>query len=352
MAFCPNCGTPNTEQAAKCVSCGFELAPAQKAKFKGTIMMGQAVQAPQQPPQAGQQAAPPQSSSPAPSPSSPAAPSGQAGPRNMAFEKTMLGPMGGSVQVPPLAAPPPAADPRAELGRAATVEGPAPQFTPPPQSSASGAPAAAAGGYGAASTGAGYATGGVGGGAAAGYGGGGGGYDGDDGAPPAALPKPNTGKILAIGCAVVLVMSCLIGGVMYFMAKKQLSALMGSAQDETATLAWRGTLSQALGQVSALCASNCEGAANYFHPSVQAALLGQAKQLTPERLAKLVDPAQSPAAMLNTTDDGAIATNLGLDPQLCVRIAGGNAKVVGCSVPNPSGPADMRIVHLSGLESL
>src|SRR5690349_9058947 len=34
MAFCPNCGTPNTDQAAKCVSCAFELAPAQKAKFK------------------------------------------------------------------------------------------------------------------------------------------------------------------------------------------------------------------------------------------------------------------------------------------------------------------------------
>ncbi len=36
MAFCPNCGTPNTDQAEKCVSCSFDLAPkAQKAKFKG-----------------------------------------------------------------------------------------------------------------------------------------------------------------------------------------------------------------------------------------------------------------------------------------------------------------------------
>src|ERR1700710_1908032 len=40
MAFCPNCGTPNTDQAEKCVACGFELiVPKQKAKFKGTIMM-------------------------------------------------------------------------------------------------------------------------------------------------------------------------------------------------------------------------------------------------------------------------------------------------------------------------
>jgi hypothetical protein len=69
-------------------------------------------------------------------------------------------------------------------------------------------------------------------------------------------------------------------------------------------------------------------------------------------LQKLVDPSQSEGAMLNATDDGSLATNLGLDPQLCVRIASGAAKVIGCSVPNPSGPADMRIVHLSGLDSL
>lgn len=343
MAFCPNCGTPNTDQAAKCVSCAFELAPAQKAKFKGTIMMSP-VQANQAPP--GQPAATPQ---PTPPPNAPAptAPAAQGSARNMAFEKTMLGPMAG---VPPLSAPP-APDPRADLARAATVEGPAPQFTPPaasaggsapaPVASASGTPAASMGGGG-------YA--GVGYGEAGGYGGGNsGGYD--DGAPPT-LPKANTGKILAIGCAVVLVMSCAIGGIMFFMAKKQLSAMFGSGQDESATLAWRGTLSQALTQVSALCATSCEGAANYFHPSVQPALLVQAKELTSARLQKLVDPAQSEAAMLNATDDGAIATNLGLDPQLCVRIAGGNAKVVGCSVPNPAGQADMRIVHLSGLESL
>ena len=81
-------------------------------------------------------------------------------------------------------------------------------------------------------------------------------------------------------------------------------------------------------------------------------MLGQAKELTPPRLQKLVDPTQSEAAMLNNTDDGSLATNLGLDPQLCVRIASGNAKAIGCSVPNTSGSADMRIVHLSGLDSL
>ncbi len=342
MAFCPNCGTPNTDQAVKCVSCAFELAPAQKAKFKGTIMMSpaQANQAPQ-----GQPAAAPQQPAPPPSGPAPSAPAAQGVGRNMAFEKTMLGPMAG---VPPLSAPP-APDARAELARAATVEGPAPQFTPPAASVGNPVAAAPASGTPSVSMGGGYS--GTGYGEAGGYGGGGnsGGYD--DGAPPT-LPKANTGKILAIGCAVVLVMTCVIGGIMYFMAKKQIAAIMGSGQDETATLAWRGTLSQALTQVSALCATSSEGAANYYHPSVQPTLLGQAKELTSPRLQKLVDPTQSEAAMLNATDDGAIASSLGLDPQVCVRIASGDAKVVGCSVPNPAGQADMRIVLLSGLESL
>ncbi len=339
MAFCPNCGTPNTDQAAKCVSCAFELAPAQKAKFKGTIMMS-GVQVPQGP----QAPAAPAAPSPAPAAPPAGAPAPAASPqgssRNMAFEKTMMGPMAGAS---PISAPP--ADARDDLARAATVEGPAPQFTPPPAatggaaaSSAASAPAAAAGaGY--AGTGYGSTTGNFGGG-------------GDDGAPPM-LPKPNTGKVLAIGCAVVLVMTCLIVGVMYFMARKQISAILGSAEqaDDTA-VAWRGTLSQALTQVSALCASNCDSAATYFHPNVQATLLGQAQQLTPARLQRLVDPTQSEAAMLNTTDDGSLATNLGLDPQLCVLISSGNAKAIGCSVPNPNGAADMRIVHLSGLDTL
>lgn len=45
MAFCPECGKPNADQAIKCSSCGKELPQAAKsggAKFKGTILMSSA----------------------------------------------------------------------------------------------------------------------------------------------------------------------------------------------------------------------------------------------------------------------------------------------------------------------
>ena len=99
MAFCPNCGTPNTDQAEKCVACGFELiVPKQKAKFKGTIMMS-GIKAPTQADRSGQASTPS-----ARAPVSHAAggacavarvparsPSPAEGGRNMSYQKTMLG---------------------------------------------------------------------------------------------------------------------------------------------------------------------------------------------------------------------------------------------------------------------
>jgi len=47
MAFCPHCGKPVAEQAAKCIACGGELeAKAKAARFKGTMMMQVTPQAP------------------------------------------------------------------------------------------------------------------------------------------------------------------------------------------------------------------------------------------------------------------------------------------------------------------
>lgn len=346
MAFCPNCGTPNTDQAEKCVSCGFELAPKQKAKFKGTIMMS-GVQAPLAKPPAGAAATPPAQQPTAPQPQAPQ-PAPQ---RNMAFEKTMLG-------GPGLVVPPPGSQPAApsqpvanDLAQAPTVEGPAPQFSATPsQNPESNAPAAAPasgyGGVGSTGFGGGASTGGF---SDTGGFGNTGGF-GDSMAPP--VPKTNTNKVLAIGCAVVLVMTCVIAGVLYSIAKERLTHLFGSGEEDASAIAWRGTLTQALTQVVAICESNCEGATNYFHPDVHGALLPQAKLLTGEKLQKLVDPAQSEARMLNATQDGVIATNLNLDPERCVRLVSGSAKVVACSVPNPGGDPDLRIVHLSGLDAL
>jgi hypothetical protein len=402
MAFCPNCGTPNTDQAEKCVSCAFELAPKQKAKFKGTIMMSgvQAPTAPGAPPQAAPPGARPPQAAPAPAPAPvPSAPPAGAGGTNLGFEKTMMGPMAAPpVQPPPAHSPaggfaptapafgqPPGGfggqPPAQDFSRAPTVEGHAPfanppqaqggfqqppssgvpgsfgatpgaAFQQPPVAQASAPAAPAQGGFSGGTTAGGWGSSG-GGSSTGGFGGGGGtgGFGGDSMAPP--KPKSSTGKILAIGCAAVLVLGCLVFGVMFFVVKDKFNEIVGAAQNEGDALQWRQSLSQSLAQVASICQTNCAAAAVYFHPQAQDAL-GEAKNLTNERLAKLMIPGQSEARMLNATDDAGIAQRLNLDPTQCVRITANTAKVVACSVPdaNPANPPSLRIVHLSGLSSL
>jgi len=353
MAFCPNCGTPNTDQADKCVSCSFELATKQKAKFKGTIMMS-GVQAPTAgaPPGAAPPAAAPPPAAPAP-----VAPAAPAPVKNLAFEKTMMGPMA----VPPGTGMPhtpaaPAAAP-VDLGRAATVEQQAPHFQQPasfqqpaaqPQAPAptfqQAAPpsTSAAGGFGG-SSGTGSPSGG--GGFA------GGGFHNESEVPMP--PKSNTGKMIAIGCAALLVLACVVSGVMLMVKGKQVFNLADKMQSEGPTLEWRTRVAQALENVLEICKTDCQGAAVYFHPQRQAELLTQARALSQTGLRKLVDPTQSEARMLDSTEDAALATALNLDPQQCVRIMSGSARVVGCSVPEPGGAnSSMRIIVLDGVSSL
>jgi hypothetical protein len=405
MAFCPNCGTPNTDQAEKCVSCAFELSPKQKAKFKGTIMMS-GVQAPAAPATAAKPAAaPPPAAAPQPAPQSAAAPAAGTGGKNLAFEKTIMGPIGAPPGPPPSAgafapsagasaptpgafaptapgafaptapafgAQPPAGQPPAsqDFARAPTIEGQAPFASSGFQQPAQPSFQAPQSGFGSGTPGAGFANppanmsaptapaqpmgGGFGGGSSTGsFGGGGGsntgGFGGDSMAPPAP-PKTNTGKILAIGCAAVLVLGCLVFGVIFYVVKDKASEIFAA---EGEALQWRESLTQSLTQVAAICQADCSGAAVYFHPQAQDAL-AEAKQLTNERVAKLGIPGVSEARMLNTTDDASIAQKLALDPTQCVRVISGAAKVIGCSVPDPdpSKTASLRIVHLSGLGTL
>lgn len=369
MAFCPNCGTPNTDQAEKCVSCSFELAPKQKAKFKGTIMMS-GVQAPTgQPGAAPPAAAPPPAAPPGPvvfSPGSnapaPVAPAAPAPVKNLAFEKTMMGPMAvppgtGMPQTPTAAGPAPAP---VDLGRAATVEQQAPNFQQPAayqqpasfQQPAAPAPAPAASFQQAAAPSA-PSGGGFSGTSGTGNFGSttGGGFHSASEVPQ--LPKNNTGKMIAIGCAALLVLACVISGVLLMVKGKQVFSLADKMQSEGPTLEWRTRVAQALENVLEICKTDCQGAAVYFHPQLKAELTAQAKGLSQGGLAKLVDPTQSEARMLDGTDDSALATKLSLDPQQCVRITSGSAKVVGCSVPEPGGTtSSMRIIVLDGVSSL
>ena len=85
--YCPNCGKPNTDEAASCVSCGSELkkpAGRKGSKFKGTMMMT-GVTAPQ--PGA------PAPGGPAPGGAPPAAAPPAGGGNDIGFQATMMGPI-------------------------------------------------------------------------------------------------------------------------------------------------------------------------------------------------------------------------------------------------------------------
>jgi hypothetical protein len=387
MAFCPNCGTPNTEQAERCVACGFELiVPKQKAKFKGTIMMS-GIKAPASLAEAAvPEPAPPQPASSAPA-SLPPAPS-----RNPNYQKTMLG------QAPVVLPKPeatPASVPPADLGTMPTMQGasplrstsplhqgastlqPSPQPSLPPASYAGNStpnlaatnplgslPRSTAAPMPGQSAHGGFTPPSPSGGA--GYGGCafangatvdvarpslGGTHDST--VPPAAGPNP--AKVIAVGCGVVLALMLIVGGALWFAFGDRIRGLFGGASVASAAeaAAWHASIGQSLTKVNELCATDCAQAGVFFHPLKQAALLGEARALTPARVAKLNDPATASAMMLDHTDEGAVATQLGLDPQQCARVTTGGAKVISCSVPDATGkPSVLRIVQLSGVDTL
>jgi hypothetical protein len=392
MAFCPNCGTPNTEQAEKCVACGFELiVPKQKAKFKGTIMMS-GIKAPTAGDRASQPTAeaPPPAAAPAPTARMPSQPSPAdrsradespaSGGRNLSYQKTMLGPAAGFVPpTQPRPAQPAAPQARApEPSQTPTFQG---SNTPPFQGAASfpsandarsgtapapyGGPAsgqastesagyagpakigsawdssASGGGFGASTTGGRYPTQT----STPGY---------ESTLPPAGPDKPNPGKILAIGCAVALALFLVLGALVNYVIGPKIKAMFsGGDADNAEAAAWQASISQSLAQVTGLCQVDCNQAGVFFHPDKQAALLSEARALTPDRLQKFGDPKLAEASMLDGTDDAPIATSLGLDPQQCARVVAGSAKVISCSVPDVGGkPSVLRIVHLSGISSL
>jgi hypothetical protein len=268
--FCPNCGSPNTDEATACAKCGTALKAAgpkvAPSKFKGTMMMSGVTPPRPQAPGAG-----------LPPPAAPAAAPPAAAPeskQNLAFQATMLGPMTPPPGMPPLGAPPaapsafgattpaaggafgappPASDggfgappPAASTGFGAPAASDAGFGAPPagggfgapPAGGGFGAPPAGGGGFGEPPAGGGFGAPPAGGFGAPPAGGGfgappaGGGFGappagGGFGAPPAGdggapAPKPNnTLKYVGIGCAALLFLSCVCGGGLYWYAQKK-----------------------------------------------------------------------------------------------------------------------------------
>jgi hypothetical protein len=372
MAFCPNCGTNNPDPAEMCAACGHGLTPSQKARFKGTIMMSgvqlpavkPAVKAAVSPVADAPVAAAPASAKPfaktmlgaaisapmssalgafsdaaddgpADDPSAPAKADNSAPPAKAddsappakadnsappakaddpAFARTMEAK---PVQLPPAA--------QAEPQRGDRGRGAAPEASLEPGS----AWAPASGGQRTAAAREAY-------------------RDSDVSLPP---QKGSAGKAIAFGCAGALAVAALGTLAIYFFARQAFSELVHSSES-TATAGWHQSLGQAITQVAEQCTQDCSAAAVYFHPQKQEALLPEAKLLTPARAARLGPATSAVAQMLADTDDGALATQLNLDPNRCVEVALDNAKAVGCSVIDAAGNESLRIVHLSGIGSL
>jgi len=247
--FCPNCGTPNTDEATACAKCGTALTAAgpkvAPSKFKGTMMMSGVTPPRPQGPGAG--LPPPAAPAPAAAPPAAAPESKQ----NLAFQATMLGPMTPPPGMPPLGAPPaggggfgaapPAVDsgfgaPPASAGGFGAPSASAGGFGAPPASSSDfgaapaggfGAPpAGGGGGFGPPPTGGGGGFGAPGGDSGGGFGAppaGGGGFGappaGGGGAPPP--KKSNTMMYVGIGCGALLFLSCVCGGGAWWWMKKQ-----------------------------------------------------------------------------------------------------------------------------------
>ena len=359
MAFCPNCGTPNTDQAEKCVACGSELAVKQKAKFKGTIMMT-GVKSPGPAPSP----ASPEPSSlqpPEPTPAAPADPSPSTGGlRGPSYARTVLG---HAPVAPPPAAQLPIAQPhapeplpaeaelrRSTTGAGATLRGPTAQPTHDEPAPAPGftrdapgpaAPRGFADAFQPART-----------------------SDADVPSyrrsaselrdagslpPPAGAPS----KVMLLGCAGALAVTAIVLGLLYYALAPKIKTMLGGGRDaEAQAAAWHAQLTQALTQVAELCKTDCQKADVFFHPNKQIALLPEAKALNAARVQRLGD-ASAKAEMLDATDDASIASDLTLDPQQCVRVVQGRAKVISCSVPEATGRTGvLRIVHLSGVSGL
>lgn len=398
--YCPSCGKPNTDQAEKCASCGKELEKPKPAgsKFKGTMMMT-GMPAPK-PPGAGGQAGPPggeQGGTPPAQGQPPQAPGGQAegqppgaeggGRKDLAFQQTMLGPMAPPGAPPPPAGPagagapppaggtpserpripsppPPAAGPPGSTSSPGTTPSPsgAPpatagsSFGAPPQAAASGPAPGAGGGFGAGQGAGGQASapqGGWGQPAPAQPG------DGGWGQAPPAQPMGGGGgglsdknkKILiwvAIGCAALAVLGCLVTGVfVFFVGKKAKEA--SEAGGSFAAQASRVSLGFALTGIETSCQSaGADATAQFFHPKAFPRLEAHACDVDNQVIDVFSNTDKSEASVLSNTDLADKAEDIGLDPDSCYLYQAGDARIIGCSLDDGS----FKIIDMENLGGL
>ncbi|MCA9535700.1 MAG: zinc ribbon domain-containing protein [Myxococcales bacterium] len=335
--YCPSCGKPNTDEASNCISCGTELAKKKAARFKGTMMMS----GPGALPGAPASSAPPAASPSAPPPVAPGA--SQPPPKkDLAFQKTMLGPM-----TAPTGMAPPAGAPAAPAFGAPPAQAQPPQggFGAPPPSGGGGGfgappPSGGGGGFGAPAPVSGFgatlpeSSGGGGGfGASAPAGGGfgdapaSGGFGGAPAAPAEEKPKSKMPLILGGCCLLILLGSCGVGGFLWWKANQALDEVTGG--DGVIGSMNRLAISAHFQSITSTCGFDPSGAgaSGSFHPNVFANYQSIACQLPATAATVAGDGARS---QITQSDDGRAAA-LGLDPNTCSTLTAGAGKAVLCN---------------------
>lgn len=337
--FCTACGKPNTDEAAKCVSCGHALKATEgdgsKKKFKGTMMMG-GVGAPPAP-------APP----PEPTPEPESDPSGavQAGSaaakRNLAFQKTMMGPAGGMAELlkqqegTPEAPAESSTDVDPGPSSSGTLSQPPGGFGPPAQSSP------AQGGFGPPAQSS-SASGSFGGQAAQSQGSQGG-FGAAPGSEPPGPPSGSFGSgsgggssktkyfiFGGIGCLVLIMIACGIGFYVMYQAFQeaktqaeaqldQMNSLGAGVQGELARLDLNASLSTL--QVICDMDRSAEGARTSFHPEVFETLRGEACKVNRATVQAFSDSANSAIAPADPALSGTTE---------CYSFTSGGASITTC----------------------
>lgn len=302
--YCSNCGSKNTDDVVRCVSCDQEIRQRPTAitgKFKGTMLIAQPQAKPSEPVNV-------------PAPAGSDLKKAAHGTMFMGSLPVPTPPATSGPRTPPSTPSAPAPSPSAIAASRPSAH-PASSPTPGPVVTSSDWPR-------------------------------------DSNASLAPAPKPS-GPIVwvLIALTALAVSGGLIAGIFAWKAirdgKKAEAAFSQRLEAETGRL----RIGIALSAIRQECsAGDCQNAANYLHTSAREQLLSQAHTISERAWNVLLTPSLSEVRLLSETDDQKIAQAANLKADRCVRVSSGSAKVIGCA--RAEDQDQFQILHMEGLSSL
>ncbi len=146
-------------------------------------------------------------------------------------------------------------------------------------------------------------------------------------------------------CLIIVLISCAVGGYLYYKGKQVASEAGSSFEAEMNRI----SLSVTLDGIISACGADPSGnaAAAYFNPAVAASYGPLACQANADTVAAFSDANRSTANALAGSPDEGLATAQGLDPNSCFVYTSGAAKVIGCS-----GADGFKLLHVEALDQV